>query len=39
MAIGEQPDGSFKWLKINAEWGAGDILGMQAVGIKNGCIG
>jgi len=39
MAIGEQPDGGFKWLKINAEWGAGDILGMQAVGIKNGCIG
>lgn len=26
-------------LKTTPEWGPGDILGMKAVGIKNGCIG
>jgi len=30
---------SYTFLKNIAEWGPGDILGMKAVGIKNGCIG
>jgi len=40
MAVVESADGnSFTWKKSNSEWGPGDILGMKAVGIKNGCIG
>lgn len=30
---------SFEWVKENSAWGPGDILGMQAVGAINGCIG
>ena len=40
MAVVESADGnSFTWKKSNSAWGPGDILGMKAVGIKNGCIG
>lgn len=40
MAVVENADGnSFTWKKTNSAWGPGDILGMKAVGIKNGCIG
>ena len=40
MAVVESADGnSFTWKKSNTAWGPGDILGMKAVGIKNGCIG
>ncbi len=40
MAVVESADGnSFTWKKTNSAWGPGDILGMKAVGIKNGCIG
>ena len=39
MAVVESADGnSFTWKKSNSAWGPGDILGMKAVGIKNGCI-
>jgi len=40
MAISERLDGSLlRWIKTNSAWGPGDILGMKAVGAKNGCIG
>jgi len=40
MAVVESADGNtFTWKKTNSAWGPGDILGMKAVGVKNGCIG
>ena len=40
MATVNSADGnSYTWKKSNSAWGPGDILGMKAVGAKNGCIG